>query len=112
MTVHAAKGLEFEYVFIPNLVDQRFPTNKRGDPIEIPEVLVKDIWPEGDFHLQEERRLFYVAMTRAKKGLYFTSADDYGGIRAKKISRFLVELEETNKNFTFDSTFASASAKA
>lgn len=102
MTVHAAKGLEFEYVFIPNMVDQRFPTNKRGDPIEIPEPLVKDILPEGDFHIQEERRLFYVAMTRAKKGLYFTSADDYGGVRAKKISRFLVELEETNKGFKLD----------
>lgn len=102
MTVHAAKGLEFEYVFIPNMVDQRFPTNKRGDAIEIPESLIKDTIPEGDFHIQEERRLFYVAMTRAKKGLYFTSADDYGGARAKKISRFLVELEETNKAFKLD----------
>ncbi|MCX6744645.1 MAG: UvrD-helicase domain-containing protein [Candidatus Parcubacteria bacterium] len=106
MTVHAAKGLEFEYVFIPNMVDQRFPTNKRGDPIELPEALVKDVLPEGDFHIQEERRLFYVAMTRAKQGLYFTSADDYGGARAKKISRFLVELEETNKGFKLDKTAA------
>ncbi len=102
MTVHAAKGLEFEYVFIPNMVDQRFPTNKRGEPIEIPEPLIKDILPEGDFHIQEERRLFYVAMTRAKKGLFFTSADDYGGARTKKLSRFLVELEETNKGFKLD----------
>jgi len=102
MTVHAAKGLEFAYVFIPNLVEQRFPTNKRGEPIEIPEPLVKDILPEGDFHLQEERRLFYVAMTRAKKGLFFTSANDYGGARKKKISQFLVELSQTNKNFKLD----------
>ncbi|HDQ22721.1 MAG TPA: PD-(D/E)XK nuclease family protein [Candidatus Uhrbacteria bacterium] len=102
MTVHSAKGLEFKYVFIPNLVEQRFPTNKRGEPIEIPEPLVKDILPEGDFHLQEERRLFYVAMTRAKQGLFLTSADDYGGARAKKISRFLVELGETNKDFKLD----------
>lgn len=99
MTVHAAKGLEFQYVFIPNLVDLKFPTAKRGDLIEIPESLVKDILPEGDFHIQEERRLFYVAMTRAKKGLYFSSADDYGGSRNKRVSRFLVELEETNKGF-------------
>jgi len=102
MTVHSAKGLEFKYVFIPNLVDQRFPTNKRGEPIEIPEPLVKDILPEGDFHLQEERRLFYVAMTRAKQGLFFTSADDYGGARAKKISQFLAELAQTNKSFKLD----------
>jgi len=99
MTVHSAKGLEFEYVFIPNLVEQRFPTNKRGEPIEIPIPLIKDILPEGDFHLQEERRLFYVAMTRAKKGLFFTSASDYGGARAKKISQFLAELAQTNKDF-------------
>ncbi|MCX6740237.1 MAG: UvrD-helicase domain-containing protein [Candidatus Parcubacteria bacterium] len=110
MTVHAAKGLEFEYVFIPNMVEQRFPTNKRGEPIEMPEALVKDILPEGDFHIQEERRLFYVAMTRAKQGLYFTSADDYGGARAKKLSRFLTELEETNKGFsTSATTYAKAS---
>ncbi len=102
MTVHSAKGLEFKYVFIPNMVEQRFPTNKRGEPIEIPEPLVKDILPEGDFHLEEERRLFYVAMTRAKQGLFLTSASDYGGARPKKISRFLVELEETNKNFKLD----------
>jgi DNA helicase-2/ATP-dependent DNA helicase PcrA len=102
MTVHSAKGLEFKYVFIPNLVEQRFPTNKRGEPIEIPEPLVKDILPEGDFHLQEERRLFYVAMTRAKNGLFFSSADDYGGLRGKKISRFLVELEKTNNFFKLD----------
>jgi DNA helicase-2/ATP-dependent DNA helicase PcrA len=92
MTIHGAKGLEFQYVFIVNMVDQRFPTIERHDPIEIPDALVKDILPEGDFHLQEERRLFYVAMTRAKKGLYFTSAENYGGVRKKKISRFLVEL--------------------
>src|SRR4029077_8415805 len=69
LTVHSAKGLEFEYVFIPNMVDQRFPTRARGEQIEIPGSLIKDILPEGDFHLQEERRLFYVALTRAKNHL-------------------------------------------
>jgi len=92
MTIHGAKGLEFEYVFIPNLVDKRFPTIERKEQIEIPQKLVKEILPKGDIHLQEERRLFYVAMTRAKRGLFFTSADDYGGSRKKKPSRFLKEL--------------------
>ena len=92
MTIHSAKGLEFKYVFLVNLVDKRFPTIERKEPIEIPEELVKDIIPKGDVHFEEERRLFYVAMTRAKKGLYFTSAEDYGGIRNKKLSRFLIEL--------------------
>jgi len=92
MTIHQAKGLEFSYVFIVNLVDKRFPSIDRKDPIELPEPLIKEILPAGDVHLQEERRLFYVAMTRAKKGLFFTSAEDYGGSRKKKFSRFLYEI--------------------
>jgi len=92
MTIHAAKGLEFKYVFLVNLVDKRFPVIEKKEPIEVPRELIKEIIPEGDIHLEEERRLFYVAMTRAKKGLFFTSAEDYGGVRKKKISRFLKEL--------------------
>jgi len=92
MTIHGAKGLEFKYVFMVSMVDKRFPSIERKDPIELPGDLIKDIKPEGDIHLQEERRLCYVAMTRAKKELYFTSAQDYGGSRAKKLSRFLIEM--------------------
>ena len=98
MTIHGAKGLEFKYVFLANMVDKRFPTIGRKDLIELPEDMIKDIKPEGDIHLQEERRLCYVAMTRAKKGLYFTSALDYGGARKKKLSRFLIEMEYTDEN--------------
>ena len=96
MTVHASKGLEFKHVFLVNLVDRKFPTIERKEQIELPAALVKDIIPEGDVHLQEERRLFYVGMTRAKKGLYFTSAKDYGGVNPKKISVFLAELGYKN----------------
>ncbi|MFA5359072.1 MAG: ATP-dependent DNA helicase [Patescibacteria group bacterium] len=92
MTVHGSKGLEFKYVFIVNMVQLRFPTPEREDAIEIPDELIKEVLPEGDVHLQEERRLFYVAMTRAKTGLFFTSAQDYGGARRKKMSRFLDEI--------------------
>ncbi len=92
MTVHAAKGLEYAYVFVVGLVDKRFPTIERSEAIEIPKVLIKDILPEGDVHLEEERRLFYVAMTRAKNALYLTRALDYGGKLTKKPSRFLIEL--------------------
>jgi len=92
MTIHSAKGLEFKYVFIGGMVDLRFPSTERKDPIEIPAQLIKEKLPEGDMHLQEERRLCYVAITRAKQGLFFTSADDYGGLRKKKISLFLTEM--------------------
>lgn len=91
MTIHSAKGLEFEYVLIIGMVDQRFPSRSHKDPIEIPTELIKDILPEGDFHLEEERRLFYVAITRAKTQLYLSWAPDYGGTRAKKPSLFLSE---------------------
>ncbi|MFH1423338.1 MAG: UvrD-helicase domain-containing protein [Candidatus Nealsonbacteria bacterium] len=92
MTIHGAKGLEFKHVFLVNMVDKRFPTIERNDPIEMPEDMIHDIKPKGDVHLQEERRICYVAMTRAKKELYFTSAEDYGLSRKKKLSRFMVEM--------------------
>jgi len=92
MTIHGSKGLEFCFVFIVNLVDRKFPTSERREAIELPEALIKEKVPEGDLHLEEERRLFYVAMTRAKDALYFTSAEDYGGARKRKLSRFLNEL--------------------
>ncbi|MBU1148606.1 ATP-dependent helicase, partial [Patescibacteria group bacterium] len=92
MTVHGAKGLEFTNVFVTNLADLRFPSTQRRDPIELPDDLVKEIIPEGDIHLQEERRLFYVACTRAKSGLYFNYAGNYGGTRKKRPSRFLSEV--------------------
>ena len=92
LTAHAAKGLEFQYTFIVNLVDRRFPTTERKELIPLPNDLIKEILPEGDIHLEEERRLFYVAMTRAKKGLFFSWAEDYGGLRKKKPSKFLAEI--------------------
>ena len=98
MTVHGAKGLEFKYVFIVNLVDRRFPTIERKENIELPDALIKEIIPEGDIHLQEERRLFYVAVTRAKDGLFFTSAENYGGQKSKKLSRFLYEIKIQTTN--------------
>ncbi len=92
MTVHAAKGLEFKYIFIPQLVDKRFPTIERKEPLPLPDPLIKEILPEGDIHLEEERRLFYVALTRGKEKVHLSWAEDYGGKTLKKPSRFLVEM--------------------
>ncbi len=92
LTIHSAKGLEFPVVFLVNLVSQRFPSTEKKEPIPIPEELIKEDLPQGDFHLQEERRLFYVGMTRAKEQLFLTAADYYGeGKRIKKVSPFVSE---------------------
>jgi len=93
MTVHGAKGLEFKHVFLVNLVDKKFPTIMRHEKISIPEALIKEKIVTGkNIHLEEERRLFYVALTRAKDSLYLTSAKDYGGARDKKPSNFISEM--------------------
>ncbi len=92
LTIHSSKGLEFPVVFIVNLVTQRFPTRERKEQIPISDDLIKEQLPEGDATLQEERRLFYVAMTRAKDLLFLTSANYYGeGKRERKISPFVYE---------------------
>jgi len=92
LTIHSAKGLEFPVVFLVNLVSQRFPTTQRKEVIPLPDTLIKEILPEGDFHLEEERRLFYVGMTRARDSLFLTASNFYGeGKRDRKISPFVLE---------------------
>lgn len=93
MTVHASKGLEYEVVFVISLTSDRFPTKNRKDVIMLPEELISETLPTGDEHIQEERRLFYVAITRAKKYLYITLAKNYGGKRDKKPSGYLQETK-------------------
>jgi len=91
MTVHKAKGLEFPVVYLPGLITGRFPAIGRREPLALPLELVNETLPEGDYRLQEERRLFYVGMTRARDELLLTHAADYGGQRARRVSPFVLE---------------------
>lgn len=92
ITVHGSKGLEFPVVFLISLTSDRFPSRSRGDLIEIPEELIKETLPTGDYHLEEERRLFYVGVTRAQDQVYLSYAKNYGGVKEKKPSGFIAEL--------------------
>ncbi len=91
LTVHKAKGLEFPTVFLAGLVDGSFPANYRRGGLQIPDELIRETLPEGDHHIQEERRLFYVGMTRARDELILSHAADYGGRRARRVSPFVLE---------------------
>lgn len=96
MTIHQAKGLEFKYVFVIGLVQNRFPTRKRPEQIYFPEELMKEKLPKGDYHTQEERRLCYVSMTRAKEGLYLSFIDR----PHQKASRFISEITKPKDKAT------------
>jgi DNA helicase-2/ATP-dependent DNA helicase PcrA len=88
MTVHVAKGLEFPHVFLLRVNPRAFPAAERPRVFEFPERLMKEELPEGDFHIQEERRLFYVALTRAMDRLTVTTVTDKKG----KISTFIEDM--------------------
>ena len=85
MTVHASKGLEFEYVFVAGLEQDLFPF-KHMDEDDMSQA-----------EEEEERRLFYVAITRAKKKLYLSYTiirTIYGAQRISAPSEFIADIEE------------------
>jgi DNA helicase-2/ATP-dependent DNA helicase PcrA len=88
MTVHGAKGLEFSHVFLLRVNKGKFPQWERPRVFEFPARLMKEGLPEEHFHNQEERRLFYVALTRAQERLTITSIAESKG----KVPPFVEDL--------------------
>lgn len=88
MTVHGAKGLEFSHVFLLRVNSNAFPARKRSPLFEFPVCLMKEELPQGDFHIQEERRLFYVALTRAQERLTITTVTE----KKNKIPVFIEDI--------------------
>jgi DNA helicase II / ATP-dependent DNA helicase PcrA len=78
-TVHGAKGLEFPHVFLLRVNNKKFPASERPRVFEFPARLMKEGQPAEQFHIQEERRLFYVALTRAQERLTLTSLTEPKG---------------------------------
>lgn len=88
MTIHAAKGLEFDYVFIAGMEENLFPSSMCVNTRQ---------------ELEEERRLFYVALTRARKRVLLTYAETrykFGSLQYAERSRFLDEIPEKFINTT------------
>src|SRR5258708_30395844 len=88
MTVHGAKGLEFPQVFVLRVNSRAFPVSDRKPLFEFPLELMKEELPEGDYHTQEERRLFYVALTRAEDRLTLTTITEKKG----KVPLFIEDI--------------------
>jgi len=91
LSVHKAKGLEFGIVYLVVATEERLPGSLRLPDLRIPAGLARTPVADRDRHVAEERRLAYVAMTRAKDAFFFTSATDYGGTRGHRPSRFIGE---------------------
>lgn len=88
MTIHSAKGLEFDYVFITGLEENLFPSSQCANSRR---------------EMEEERRLFYVALTRARKRVTLTSAQTryrFGSLQFCEDSRFLEEIPEKFLNIS------------
>lgn len=90
MTVHAAKGLEFPYVFVTGLEQDLFPHKRMGPGTQSKE------------DSEEERRLFYVAITRAKKKLYLSYASVrtiFGQRQVNAPSEFLSDIDDAHTEY-------------
>lgn len=90
LTIHKSKGLEWPVVYIADCTEGSFPLPQSRRGINLPEGLLSD-GTEADEHMAEERRLMYVAMTRARDELILTYAARHHSSRVRKPSRFLLE---------------------
>jgi DNA helicase II / ATP-dependent DNA helicase PcrA len=108
MTIHQSKGLEFEAVFVPALVEGRIPQSGRSPRFELPPTVLEPLVRGREDVVAEERRLLYVAMTRSRRRLYLTRASHYDGGRRWRDSRFLAEVLSAGPNNVIEREIAAS----
>ena len=92
LTAHGSKGLEFDHVYILGADEKAWDKSPGGSDYKLPDTLVRS--NEGS-EIEESRRLFYVAMTRARKSLNVSFARQDNAGKDKNQSRFVAELQES-----------------
>lgn len=92
MTAHKSKGLEFAHVFLPNLIDKHWGNATRRTLIKLPGSIIGQPVSSAEEKNEDDRRLFYVALTRAKDCLYLTYAKTKDG-KDQLPSQFLSEIQ-------------------
>ncbi len=98
LTAHSSKGLEFEHVFIIHATENNWGNTRKQTELLDPEIYNEfyDVVDEKLSRLEDERRLFFVAVTRAKRKIYFTKSDYDSSDDSKKLNRTQF-IEEINK---------------
>ncbi len=100
-TVHSAKGMEWEHVFLINLVDKKWGNQRDKNKLKLPAGIIKNTDLSAKERNEDDRRLFYVALTRAKQQLYLSYPEqviENGQASDKFPSIFLTELQEIETN--------------
>ena len=101
MTAHRSKGLEFDHVFLPSCVDRKWGGKRNFKTLSLPKTLLKTA--SANAEIQDERRLFFVALTRARKQVHLSYASESEQGRSLAPSRFLSEMNpEKVKEISFE----------
>jgi DNA helicase-2/ATP-dependent DNA helicase PcrA len=98
MTAHGSKGLEFDYVFIMNAVDRKWGSRSHKESIKLPTKIYRGVAETADekeeSDIADERNVFYVALTRARKELFITMAKNDRDGKEQLPTQFIAELKE------------------
>lgn len=115
MTIHKAKGLEFDHVFLPKSLSSRWEDARGRQSIHLPLGIITSEVTSSDYdqELEENRRLFYVALTRAKNQIYLSYTQTNPDGRELLPTRFIAEIDSKNiQTFPADPNIESSALKS